>query len=96
VRYLLLRHGKWISHAWQGTVFCPKFVRAKKPSPASRWAGAIKGDTLKVSGVPSSFSLLASGANNKSGGYSMNNKSEKWFYSPQFSEVAAVSVRRLA
>jgi hypothetical protein len=79
-----------------GDGFLPGICEGKKTIPRQPLGRCNKGETLKVSGFPSSSPFLAIGEEIKSGGYSMNNKSEKRYYSPQFSEVASVSVRRLA
>jgi hypothetical protein len=54
------------------------------------------GGDFKFCFIPSCFPFLAIGGYFLSGGYSMNNTNHKRYYSPQFSELASVSVRRFA
>jgi hypothetical protein len=83
--------------AWQVDGFLPGKSEGKKIiHPPTVRSVAIKGRTLKVNGFSFKFLALSYWGLQQIGGYSMNNKSEKRFYSPQFTEVAAVSVRRLA
>jgi hypothetical protein len=55
------------------------------------------GGDFKFCFLPSCFPFLAIGSYFQSGGYSMNNTEfYKRYYSPQFSETASITVRRLS
>jgi hypothetical protein len=76
-----------------------KGATAHKPNtnhpPCLRWVFVV-GGTLWVCGHPSCPSFLAIGGYIKLGGCTMCNTNQKRFYSPQFSAMASISVRRLA
>ena len=75
----------------------PQGVRGHySPPPRQPSVGKLKGGGFGFCSFPSSPSVLAIGGYYKSGGYSMNNKENKRYYTPQFSSLASISVRRLA